>query len=403
MILLSPILLIAYLLILLMQLMTDFYVPAMPRIGEYFNSTSSTMQLSFSLFILGMCFSHLLFAPLSDKIGRKHPLSTGVFISILGSVVCFYSSSVHLFIMGRFLQGLGVGCINSVGRSMMRDIMDSNQLARAGSVVGLLSILFMVISPVLGGYVTQHFGWRYNFLILIVVSAVTFTVLLIFLKETHPQASSQTLANFNLIAKMLQLLKNRNYISYTLCSCLAASGLLSWFTISSYIFSDLFHLTPVEMGLQNLYIAGAIFCSGLVNLILVQNLGIKKMVQLGCLLMMAGGGLLLFLTQTHYLVLISLMVSMSIFAMGCGLVFINAFAGAFETVAQIAGIAAMTYALLQDGLSYAVSHWITHDQFNNIHFLASLLTVLGVIAFTIVKKLPKNFYSPNQSLSQELL
>ena len=72
----------------LMQMTADQYVPSLPAIAKAFNSTETSTQLTLSLFMLGLCISHLFYGPLSDKIGRKPPLMLGVSISILGSLIC---------------------------------------------------------------------------------------------------------------------------------------------------------------------------------------------------------------------------------------------------------------------------------------------------------------------------
>jgi DHA1 family bicyclomycin/chloramphenicol resistance-like MFS transporter/DHA1 family 2-module integral membrane pump EmrD-like MFS transporter len=126
------------LLMVLMQTTTDQYVPSLPAITKAFNSSEAAIQMTLSLFMLGLGISHVFYGPLSDKIGRKPPLMFGIGLSILGSLCCFLATSVWMLILGRFLQGFGIGCCSSVGRSLVRDLFTGKTLAKIGSYVGIV-------------------------------------------------------------------------------------------------------------------------------------------------------------------------------------------------------------------------------------------------------------------------
>lgn len=373
-----------FLLIILLQMTTDFYVPSMPHISQFFHASNSVIQMTFSCFILGMSLSHLLFAPISDKLGRKKPILCGIIISIIGSLFCLNAPTVSYFIFGRFVQGLGIGCCNSVGRSLVRDKFHGDKLAKIGSVVGMLSILIMIISPILGGYIVQYYGWKMNFFIIAVMGIIVVGMTYQFLPETNQHLNNKAMQTSFVSRRVYRLITNPVFIRYTLCSCLAAGGLIAWFTISSFILKDLFHLNPIAIGMQNLYIASAVFCSGVINLVLIRYMGIQAMVKVGTLLMMASGMLLLGIVLGDKTKLTYVMLSIALFATGAGLVFINAFAGAFEPVAAIAGIAGMTYALLQDGFASIISRLIAQEGFNNLLCLAILLIIAGLSSLILV-------------------
>lgn len=384
-----PFVAVIFSLIILLQLSTDLYLPSMPMIGSYFQVSSNTIQLTLSSFVAGMALSHLLFGPLSDKYGRKTPMMVGVSISIIGSLICLKAPSALIFTLGRFMQGLGIGCINSVGRSCVRDRFHGIALAKMGSIVGMLSILLMIGSPTLGGYIAEHYGWSINFMLLIAVGLLVLGLMMFFLPDTNTNRNQDALQLKTLFDSLLTLIKNKHFVAYTLASCLASGGVVAWFTLCAYILKDSFDLSPTEIGIQNLYIALAVFCSSLMNILLIKKMGIKKMVLLGCLSMALGGGLLLFFLHMNQLSLIYLMVSLSLFATGCGFVFINAFAGAFEAVAKIAGMAGMAYALFQDGFASLTSIFIASDGYNNIQMLGTLLLIIGLFSFLLVYKIPK--------------
>lgn len=84
---------------------TDFYLPALPVLSEYFDTTASLVQLSLTFSMVGLAVGQLIIGPLSDKYGRKLPLMVSLVIFCISTVGCLYSPEIHGFIFARLLQG----------------------------------------------------------------------------------------------------------------------------------------------------------------------------------------------------------------------------------------------------------------------------------------------------------
>lgn len=52
---------------------TDMYLPSLPAMGDYFNTTSSMVQLGLTTSMIGLAVGQVLFGPLSDRYGRRMP------------------------------------------------------------------------------------------------------------------------------------------------------------------------------------------------------------------------------------------------------------------------------------------------------------------------------------------
>src|SRR5438034_978775 len=98
----------------------DSYLPSLPDMTKYFFTTDSVMKLTITLYLLGFSVSQLIYGPYSDRFGRRNVILVGMVIAVLGSIFCFLASSITLLIMGRFVQGAGIGVCNSVFRAVMR-------------------------------------------------------------------------------------------------------------------------------------------------------------------------------------------------------------------------------------------------------------------------------------------
>jgi len=362
----------------LMQTTTDQYIPSLPAITKFFNSTDASIQLTLSIFLLGLGLSHIFYGPLSDKIGRKQPLMWGVGLSIVGSLCCFLAPSVWVLVLGRFLQGFGIGCCNSVGRSLVRDLFTDRLLAKIGSYVGVVSIFIMAASPTLGGYIQEHWGWRANFLFLLIFGILVWILALILLPETNKNLNPQATQLRVMGTNYLTLLRSKIFLGYTLCACFACTGIVSYLTIAPFLFQNELGLTPLEFGRLTFYIAGAICFSGILNSQLVMNKGISFLVFIGILFMLIGGLSMLAVTLSGMKDVLSIMIPMALFSVGAGFTFINAFAGAFHPFPLMAGTVAALYATMQDLFAGAASGMIALCKQYSQFSLAVLLLVMGL-------------------------
>jgi MFS transporter, DHA1 family, 2-module integral membrane pump EmrD len=365
-------------LMVLMQTTMDLYVPSLPAITKIFHSNAASIQLTLSLFMLGLGISHMFYGPLSDKIGRKPPLVFGIGLSIFGSLCCFLAPSVLLLIIGRFLQGFGIGCCGSVGRSLVRDLFTDKALAKIGSYVGIVSIFIMVASPTLGGYIQEHFGWRANFLFLLIFGLVIWLVALRVLSETNKHFNPDATKIKVMRANYATLLRSRVFLGYTLCACFASAGLVSYLTIAPFLFQDVLQLSPIEFGQLTVFIAGAICLSGIINSQLVMRKGVSYMVLVGVVFMIIGGLSMLCLALWGMKHILAIMIPVSLFSMGAGFTFINSFAGAFHPFPQIAGTVGALYASMQDLSAALASGFIAAIKSYGQFSLAVILLILGL-------------------------
>lgn len=388
---LTPSLLILILaMIALMQLSVDLYTPSFPAIQSSLNTTLSAVQISLSLFMLGFSCSHPVFGPLSDRIGRKKPIIAGISIHALGSFICIFSPTIAVLIIGRFLQGFGIGCCNSVGRSLARDLLSSNRLAQVGAQIGMASVIFLALSPMIGGYIQDYLGWRFGFILLFLMALVLIVAVIFFLPETNlkPDPAATTIQSMK--RNYHTLLVSPVFMGYTLCACFAGAGIVAYLAIAPFLLQEVYGLTPVEFGWLAFIIAGSIFFSGLLNQLLVMKKGIPLMLFCGCIMMFVGGVLMLLFDVLGLIQVETLMLAVAIFCIGAGLTFMNAFAGAFDPFPHIAGTTGALYGFMQDLTAALVSIVIAIISITNAVILGLVLTLLSILSICSYRFLIQN-------------
>lgn len=150
----------------------DMYLPAFPSIAKGLNTTVASVMLSLSSFFIGISVGQLLYGPLLERYGRKMPLYLGLSLYAIASLACATSMSVETLILFRFFQALG-GCVGMVAsRAMVRDLFDVKDNAKVFSTLMLVIAVSPIIAPSLGGFINTFFGWRFIFVMLILVIAL---------------------------------------------------------------------------------------------------------------------------------------------------------------------------------------------------------------------------------------
>ena len=113
----------------------------------------------------------------------------------IGSVVSMTAVNISMLIVGRLIEGIGIGTANSVGYALMRDIYSGDKLTKQLSYVSVFVGMTPVIAPLFGGYLSEYIGWRACFaalgLIGFIILAGKYRLLPETLLQPNPRALPQ--------------------------------------------------------------------------------------------------------------------------------------------------------------------------------------------------------------------
>lgn len=114
----------------LTQFASEIYAPAMPNMAGYFGVPIDSIQWSIAIYMWGVCFGQLIYGPLSEGVGRKKALLYGLFVFLIGTMVCILAPNISTLWWGRFIQGCGSAASASLWRAIFRDLFRGTDLAR---------------------------------------------------------------------------------------------------------------------------------------------------------------------------------------------------------------------------------------------------------------------------------
>ena len=130
---------------------------------------------------------------LTDLFGRKPFFLIGITILVLGSALAGMSQSMTELIIFRGIQGFGAGMIMATAWAIIGDVFAPAERARWTGVMTGVFAAASVIGPLLGGWITDHLGWRWVFYVNLPLGALTFVVFLLVMPSIRPQSVHRSL------------------------------------------------------------------------------------------------------------------------------------------------------------------------------------------------------------------
>jgi DHA1 family bicyclomycin/chloramphenicol resistance-like MFS transporter len=319
-------------------------VPSFPLLAKVFDEPPAHVQLTLTLFLVGIAVGQLVYGPVSDRYGRRPVLIAGLALFLAGTVLSGLAWSLPVLILGRVLQACG-GCAGMVlGRAIVRDMFDRERSASAIAMITMAMSLAPSLSPAVGAYLSEWVGWRADFVLLGVIGAAVLALTVARLEETH--ANPEPVNVFGMIRSFVLLLGSRSFLGYALATAFTSA---SWFTFlasAPYLLSELLHEPPSTYGLMILLpMAGYILGNAGVTRLSVR-FGIARLFIFGLALSVASG-LLLAVWCIGRLTPWALFVPMAISSIGNGLSQPPGIAAGLSVYPRIAGSASGLIGFMQ--------------------------------------------------------
>ena len=149
---------------------------AMPQIVREMNGLS---QLSwvFTAYMLASTVTIPIYGKLSDMFGRRGLFMTGVAIFLFGSILSGIAQNMTQLIFFRGLQGIGAGAIMVNSFAIIGELYSPAERGKWQGIMGGVFGLATIVGPLLGGWLTDNFSWRWVFYVNIPIGIIAIAIL----------------------------------------------------------------------------------------------------------------------------------------------------------------------------------------------------------------------------------
>ena len=363
----------------------NILAPAMPGLIGTLGAGAGTVQLTLSLFLLGMAISQLVLGTLSDRFGRRPVMLAGLALTVVASFAALATTSITGLIVARTCQAFGATAGIVIGRAVVRDLYDRD---RAASMIGWVTMAMVVapmIAPLIGGALDTALGWHAIFAFVGLFAAAILVWASFQLPETRKVATGEGFAHF--LAASGSLLTDRAFLGYALVAAFNSAMFFTFIGGAPHVVVTIMHRSSAEYGIWFLVISLAYMAGNFAAGRWSAKYGVDVMIRAGVAVTVAGAavGIIWVLLDPAGGPAV-IMTPQMIIGFASGFMLPNAIAGAVSVRPQAAGAASGIMGFMQMGLGAATSQLIGHllDGAQTGLPLAAIVLVLcacGLVAF----------------------
>lgn len=360
----------------------DLIAPSLPAIATGLRVNNSLAKNIISLYLLGYGLGNFITGFLTDALGRKKILRSGLIIFVTASLLPVLWPEIKVVLLARLFQGLSIGAVAVIIRAIFSDLLSGQQLVKWGILLGTMFGLGPITGPLIGGYLQFYFGWQACFLFFALILFFLSILLFILIPETHLNRHSLRLKKIK--QDMLRLGKNKSFMGLTLITGVIYSLIISFNTVGPFLIQNTLHYSALFFGHLALIMGLSFLMATFTCQYLLRHLSVQQIIRIfiHVFLLIISIALVLSYVINNNIILLGVVSSIMFFA--CGLIFPMSVGKALSLFRDIAGSAtAMMYLIniLMTSLSAFILSFIHISTVASLFWIYFILLVFGVVFY----------------------
>ena len=173
--------------------------PALPTIVTQLSGNDYYVW-AITIYLLTSTISVPFWGKLSDIYGRKPIFMIGIVIFLVGSALSGLSQNMGMLILFRGIQGIGAGSLFPVALAVIGDLFSPQERGKYQGLFGAVFGIAFVAGPLIGGFLTENYGWHWIFYVNIPIGIVALVVIQRLLPTVKTRNATR---NFDLIGGVI--------------------------------------------------------------------------------------------------------------------------------------------------------------------------------------------------------
>jgi MFS transporter, DHA1 family, multidrug resistance protein len=374
------------------SLSLNILVPAMPGLATKLAADPARVQLTVSLYLMGLAVAQLVFGPLSDRFGRRPVVLAGLALATVASTAAIFAASIATLVIARVVQSLGASTGQTIGRAIIRDLYDRQHAASMIGLVTSVVVLMPMIAPLIGGILDTLFGWEAIFAFTAAVSFAICAWAMLDLPETRNLSLGPN-SERHFRADLAALAASPRFFGYALCAGLGSAPFFSFLGAAPHVVVSMLGRTSAEYGLWFFVPSIGFMAGNFAVSRLTTRFGIDALIWWGIALTIAG----CLLNVAVYVALpgwemATIFLPQIVIGFGNGLLLPTSIAGAVSIRPQVAGTASGVTGFVQMGIAAVAAQLGGHVIAHAADALPMLLLMLifgaatAIAVFTLVRR-----------------
>jgi DHA1 family bicyclomycin/chloramphenicol resistance-like MFS transporter len=270
-------------------------------------------------------------------------------------------------------------------RAMVRDLFEVKENAKVFSSLMLVVAVSPIIAPTAGGYVTSLLGWRWVFVVLMVINVLILTGIYFLLPESKKPNPDFSLKPRPILNNFAAIIIHPQFYTYALTAAISAAGLYAYIGGSPYVFMDLFHVSEKQYGWIFALIAMGLIGASQINSVLLKNYTSEQIIKIALACQSIIGLLLVALTILGWNDLFITIFLIFLFLCCQGFTFPNASALSLAPFGHNAGSASALMGAIQMCIGACTSALVSLLQNNSALPMVSVMACCAISAFSVLR------------------
>lgn len=213
----------------------DLHLTGIPLIAADLQATESQLHIAFSIYLAGMASTMLIAGWCADHIGRKPVVLVGAMMFAAASIMAGSATTANIFLVARFLQGIGAGFCYVVTFAILRDVLSARVRTKVLSMMNGITCIAPVLAPVIGFGILLFYHWSVMFYFMAAYAIVSILFCLFGIKETKPAVNKPEQGTTSEATTSNERFLNVFFLTRLLISCFGIAVILTYVNVSPII------------------------------------------------------------------------------------------------------------------------------------------------------------------------